>query len=651
MALASLINISTKDEKQLSIQIDDFSGGVNTLSSAPRLKTKEAISAQNLMLVQDGLWTKRWGTQKYGGELAGDKVDGWAEYRKTDGTRELIAFSGGLAQRKNGNSWDTISGYTPTAEVPVYTLQINDRLYASNGTDNLAYYNGTQFLSYSDVTTPTNVAGNRNTLTSGDYTYYIQITATNEVGETVGSTEYSITVNKLREDWENNDTTQEYITYTWNKVTGAVNYGIYLSDTSGYEGKVASIGQSDNPTWTDKGTASINPYIIPPDVSTSAGPKFKYMCVSDNRIWGCGDPDNPWRVYWSGRYTSVGNFTWTGGGGGGWLDLEKGGKATTKGIIDYQGKPAVFTPTPDGRGAIWQITLSYNSTWDFWEPSVTKVTNQISSVAPRGLTQAENDVFFVTKRGVYLLGNEPGVMSTVLRTNELSAKIRDFLEGMTEEEIESICSYYRDGKVFFSNPTKMFYYDRERLCWVKEWTVGFSQMGDYTDNNGVTHFLGAGSSTPYLYEISQNFDGDDSVAFYTSYLSPHIPVSKNWTDFAKINRVYINLGEIKGDISLEVLGMGKKGSYSTLASATISPGVSNAGLGWDLMGSNLLGDSSGVPITFAEASTLRYMRVNKLLREIQFHVTSNTLSSQYTLLGLGARGFAVQANLPSSYKL
>jgi hypothetical protein len=645
--LAQLNNISLKGEKQLSITIDNFKGGTNTLVSAPRLKPNEAVESLNLILVQDGLYTKRYGTKKYGGVLAGSKIDGFGEYRKTDGVRELIVFSGGLAQRKASNSWITISGYTPTAGLPVYTTQINDRLYACNGTDELAYYNGTEFLSYTSITTPTGVSGTRNTLTTGDYNYYIQVTATNEVGETIGSSEVTLAINKSRDTWINNDTTQETLTWTWDKVTDASKYKVYISDTSGREGYVTQLGQSDNPTWTDTGKLLINDFIYPPNLDTSSGPKFKYMCISGGRIWGCGDPNNPWRIYWSGEQAYLGNFSY----GGGWVDLEKGGKAITKGIIDYQGKPAVFCPTPDGRGAIYQISVAVDATWGTTIPTVSKITNQISGIAPRGLVQAENDVFFVTKRGVYLLGNEPGVMSTVLRTNELSARIRDYLEGMSEEEVTSICSYYRDGKLFFSTPTRMFIYDRERLCWIKDWNIGFTQMADYTDDDGVTHFLGAGSTTPYLYEISPNYEGDDGVAFNTSYLSPQIPVSSGWTDFAKITKAYINVGNVKGTLNFEVTGVGKKGSFKALATKTISPGVSSSGLGWDLLGSVLMGDSTGFPKTFTDSSLIKYMKINKILRQIQFHLTTTTLDSSYVLLGLKCDGFAIQTNLPSSYKL
>ena len=653
MAVADFSKIKVGNDQKLTIQVDRFNGGVNTLLSAPRLKPNECVEARNLMLVEDGLWTKRWGTDYYGGALAGSKVDGFVEYRKSDGTRELIAFSGGLAQRKNGETWTTISGYTPTAETPVYSLQIGNKLYCCNGVDALAKYDGSTFATYTALDVPTNLALARTVLTTGNYNNYVQVSAVNEVGETVACTEVACSTNKQRGTW----LSTEYITWTWTKVTNALRYKVYLGDALGYTFQVAEIEQSDTPTWKDDGNDTYNSYVYPVSIDTTVGPKFKYMTISDNRLWGCGGPDNPWAVYWSCPITSIyteASFTSTSGGG--WLELERGSKTITSGIIDFQGRPAIFCPTPDGRGAIWQVSLTTtapptSNSAALTTPTLTKITNQISSTAPRAIVQAENDVFFPTKRGIFLLGNEPGVTSTSLRTNELSARIRDYITAMTDDELTSMCSYYKEGKIFFAINDRMFYYDRERLCWVKDWSVGFSQLGDYTDTDGITHFLGAGSDSAYLYKISANYIGDISQPFNTSYLSPHIQISKDWIKFAKITKAYINLGQPIGSITLEILGIGKSTNFVTVASRTITPGISSSGMGWDRMGDVMIGDTDGSATTYAQASTIRYMKVNKLLREIQFHITTNTIDSQYTLLGLRAEGFPVQTSLPSSYKL
>lgn len=655
MSLPDLTRIKGKDFKRIAVEVDKFGGGVNTLFSSTRLKSNEAVEATNLMLSDDGTWTKRWGTQYYGTDAGGSIVDGFAEYRASDGTRELIIFANDLARKStdDGNAWTTISGYTPTAGTPVYSIQVGDYLYACNGTDSLARYDGSTFATYTALTEPTNLAGARTTLNDGDYDYYCFVTAHNEVGETgwVAAKEASLGVDKPREEWSGTDK----ITWTWDQVSGATKYSVYLYDQTGYKsGKVAEVtGAMTSPSWADDGSASINDLIAIPNSNTTGGPKFKYLCVSGNRLWGTGDPDNPWTVYFSGRAQRIGQFDFAYGGG--WIELEKGGKATTSGIIDYQGLPHIFCSTPEGKGTIWSISLSLDTTYgtalSFWDPTPTKITGRISSLAPRAIVQVENDVFFLTKRGVYVLGNEPNILSDVLRTNELSAKIRPYIDAITTSNLEKTCAYYYDAKVFFSTPTRTFVYDRERTCWLKDWSVGAAQLGEYTDTDDVTHFLGGMPDDGYLIEFGENYQGDLGVAFSTSYLSPRFSISKDWRGFGWMDKAYTRLGEPEGSINVEILGTQKGESFSSVVTGTITPGISNAGLGWDQLGSYQLGDSAGTPTTFRATSLVRYLSVNKRLSDIQYHLTTSTLAAKYTLLGYQVEGRLVPTALPLDWKL
>jgi len=654
MSLPNFSQISGKDNKRVAIEVDKFNGGVNTLFSATRLKSNEAVEATNLMLSDDGTWTKRWGSQYYGVDAGGTKVDGFVEYRKSDGTRELIIFANDLAQKStdDGATWSTISGYTPTAGTPVDSLQAGDYLYACNGTDSLARYDGSTFATYTALTGPTNLVGARTTLTSGDYDYYCFVTAHNDVGETgwVDGVEASLGVNKSRDDWSGAET----ITWTWDQVSGATRYSIYLSDESERRvGKVAEVtGSLTSPTWVDDGSLEINTSIAIPDSNTTGGPKFKYMCVSRNRLWGTGNSDSPWEVYFSDLDLVLGHFDFAYGGGT--IFLEKGGKATCSGIADYQGKPHVFCSTPEGKGSIFSITLSLDTTYSlfpFWSPTATKITGQISSLAPRAIVQVENDVFFLTKRGIYVLGNEPNVLSDVLRTNELSARIRPYISAITTANLEKVCAYYYDAKVFFSTPTRTFVYDRERTCWLKDWSVGATKLGEYTDTSDVTHFLGGMSTDGYLIEIGENYQGDLGVAFSTSYLSPRFSISKDWRGFGWMDKSYVRLGDTNGAINIEILGTAKEKSFSSVVTGTVVPGTSTSGLGWDKLGSYQLGDSAGTPSTYASGSLLRYLSVNKRLRDVQFHITTNTLAAQYSLLGYQIEGKLIPTTLPLSYKV
>jgi hypothetical protein len=322
--------------------------------------------------------------------------------------------------------------------------QFNEFLYIANGTDALARYNGTTLVTYSGITTPVwdGTPITRTGLTAGSYTYYYQVSAVNEVGETNVVAEESITTNLPREDWDSSN----YVTLGWADVSGADKYIVYWADTSGFEVKLTEVTAS---TYQDDGTAVPNTFIEPPTDDTTTGPKFKQMWISGNRLWATGDPTRLYRVYFTGTGVNRGNFSPADGGG--WIDLEKGGRDQCVAGVDFQGVAHVLTKTPDGRGSVWQIkldtvTISGSS---FTVPIPTKIIASTGTNASRSVVHVENDVLFFNKQGVYVLGNEPGVLQ-VLRTNELSAKIRPYILALDGGSVDKVAAHYYQAKVFFA---------------------------------------------------------------------------------------------------------------------------------------------------------------------------------------------------------
>src|SRR3990167_4180755 len=183
-----------KDAKEALININEFKGGYANLIDEARMDKKFAKESNNLMQVSDGLWKTRWGTRYYGLTLTANP-DGAAEYLKSDGTTELIVIDNGTAKKStDGEAWSNISGATFTAGLKCYFLQIAGYLYIANGTDSLTRYDGSTLTQYSALAAPANLAASlvASGLSSGSFTYYSQVTALNDVGETVGSTEASI---------------------------------------------------------------------------------------------------------------------------------------------------------------------------------------------------------------------------------------------------------------------------------------------------------------------------------------------------------------------------------------------------------------------------------------------------------------------------
>lgn len=664
------IPVSGKRRNPTVITIDKFMGGSNSLIDEARMSPQFAVESNNMIQDQDGVWTTKWGSKYYGAEHA-STLDGAQEYVKSDGTTELITISNGSAWKSSdGGALTEISGASFTAGLQCYFLQISGYLYIANGTDPLARYNGTSLSTYTEIDAPANLTASRvaSGLTSGTYVYYAEVTALNDVGETVGSTEASITVNKDRDTWT---ASTDKVVWYWNAVATASRYQVYLSDESGDEALVTS---TTNTNWTDDGSLAINPYVVPPESNTTSAPKFKSMCMSGNRIWATNDDNNRYMVYFSGTGAYLGNFSDFYGGG--WINLEKGGRETPITVKHYQtgggsGVATILCKTPDGRGAIWQIDISTATVGDtsFSIPSATKIIGSFGTESILGTVSTDNDIMYPNRKGWYSLGPEKNYYG-ILRTRELSSNIRPDWSNIISSNVDDIASYYFDAKVFISVPTsttgndKIVIYDMERRNWAWSWSNGAKQFLDYTDSNGNTHFLYIPASGEKLIELSENYLGDLGAAFSQSYISPLLPISKNETDMMILKDVVLELGRPKGSINFSILGIGKDTSFTTLASTTVSNFGSNTGMGSDLLGdffaTSTNDNSSGgadswavyytdTPQTFTQAITKKAIKKRAKLYAIQFKVTSSTADTYYSILKIQARGTLVQRRIPSSW--
>lgn len=643
--------IRLQSKKLTAVQIDEFEG-VNVLLSVTRLKKTEAREATNMQLIEDGVWDKRPGTKTL--ITMGSAIDGFAEYRKSDGTRELIICAGGTIYKStNLSTTSAISGGTYTSGNRCFFIQIGSRMYITNGVDAILFYDGSTINSYNALSaigtvTPTRGGG----LSAGSFQAFYKVTAVNAVGEGAPSAEATITFNIERDLW---DAANESIALAWTAVTNALKYIIYYSDSSGYEVK---LDETLTNSYTDDGTAIPNPYIEPPTADSTSGPKLKYTWLSGNRIWGT-DPNYPYRVWFSGSGVNIGNFNTAYGGG--WIEVEKGGRATAVGGKEFQGKSHLICETPEGYGNLWQITLESQTisgtSTSYIVPVPTKVLGNVGSNAPRSITLVRNDMWAVNKNAVQIYGNEAQYYN-VIRAGELSAKIRPYVQMLTADSISKICSYYRESeaRVYISVPTESGDPNKTIVCdlehrgaWYKDWSIGFNQFGEFTDTDNRTRFLGCNDTK--LKEISSAYEDDDGTAFTWKYLSPQIPVSKDWTQFGKIKKMYVRLRNTAGAVDVSVFGTRKTAAFAQLGSATIEQGASDTGIGWDQVGEFQMGDSNGVPTTFAEESLIKFLKVNKLLRDIQWQIQGDSSADRAVITGLLAKGYLVSAGDPASWKL
>lgn len=648
---------SRSKRSKFSLKIDSSKGGTNRLLDEARISSNEVVNALNLIQVQDGLYKPRWGTAYYGADY-GANPDGAAEFLRDDQTTELITVAGGKVYKSvDGGAITEITGATFTAGKPVYFMQIAGYLYIANGYDPLARYNGSVLTTYSEINPPTGLTGTAASTiaaSSGTSVYGI-VTAINNIGETIGSNTVRVYVSKIRDQW-NKDT--DYIEWTWNAVSGADRYNLYISDTEGYEEFLTSVTGT---SYKDNGTIATNPYISVPLDNTTAAPKFKSMVVSGNRIWATNNPTSPYTVYFSGTGQYMGVFSDFYGGG--WINLEKGGRETPVKVVHYQsgqgeGRATVLCKTPEGRGAVWQLTISTATVGEtsFSVPSAVKVVGSSGTESINGTIATNNDIMFPNRRGWYNLGPQQNFYG-LLRTNEISVKIRPYWNSLIGSKLAGICAYFKDAKVFISVPTitsgnnRIVVFDTEKNNWSIDWSIGAKQFFEYTQTDGQTKFLYVPESGNRLIELSENIGGDLGSAFETSFETGRISLSKEWKDFVKVQRVYIKLGNPRGSINLEVSGSQKSKGFSTVASKQIVPFSSQTGMGFDLMGDVLMGDTEGTPDTFTDSADIRYLKVNKKVRDMKIKLTSNSLDTDYVIHGFIITGRPVSTRSPNTWKL
>lgn len=644
-----------KTKKPWSLIIDTFKGVASLLDDII-LGAKFSKEALNLILVQDGRWKTRWGSAYYGSALPGGvKIIACGIYEKDDAneTQEKIAIgSDGKAYKSvDQESWTEITGATFDLTATKYNFcQSVNQLYISNGKDRLTRYNGSILLRYVEIPAPTGLTGTRNILTAGSYNNFYKVTALNGVGETQGSTEFTITTNKPRNSWIT--TSSERIDLTWSAVSGATRYQIYYSDESGNELLLAETSTAGT-SFQDDGSFVQNPYFTCPEGNTTGAPIFKMIADSGSRLWGITND----MIFWSGVGDFLGIFSDFYGGG--YQPLTKGTGEKIEWIGHFRsGKgdsvATALTRNKAGIGSIWQIPLEITTIADttIIVPNPTRLPGPIGTVAMLGVVDANDSLYIPNSRGIFSLNNKANV-SNILSTGELSGNIRPSFRGL--KNIENIAGVWYDSKIIFTASEGgngndiMFGLDIEQNEWFWKWTIGFRSFLEVTESNGTTKLLGIPNDGDKLIEISKNIRGDLGRPFFQSWLSGLIPISEDTSVFAKIQEALVELGRPTGTIYFEVLGLGQKGQFSSIATKQITDNLQAIEFSTGDLGEITLKDEEDSPVTYSQASVPKAKKIGKTLRAIQFHIYSSSADTDFTILKLQAKGVIEKVNPPSNF--
>lgn len=620
-----------KPRKSLEISWNEFRGGWNPLLRPTELKDNELAQADNIMLIGSGVPTSRWGTSKYFTANATGSVRGIGTFFSTinDTTNRLIALTDeGYLCYKNGTSSTTITGQSYPSGSVVRFEQLGGKTYIVSKDRPLTQYDGTNLSVFATISAPSGLSASNMSGTSGTQLYsWKVVTLTNSGGTSEGSE--PITLPNLPFDLENS-----LVRLQWNAPSAAASiitgYEIYRG-TLGNERFLAGVGASTT-IYFDKGDALAESTLVP-IVNTTGGVVSEFVEKVNDRLLMV-DAGDPTKLMISGRYPNQYKFSFVDGGGYIYIDPDSGQRITGIKAQPGSDKIIVFKEYSSFAVSLSVVTLGNYSILD---PTYQPVSTLVGCSSQDTIQVVENDIFYLGKNGVYVVGFEPNFLN-LIRTNEVSARIRPYLDKLSGDDYKNAVSMYVENKYILSFPDRkeMIVYDRERGCWIGPWILpfGISRMKKYTDSTNTEKWVlgSANSNQIYTFEPSVNSDDGEIIA---KTLRTKKEYFGSWSILKIIKYFKILFRNITGSVDVNILLEDRNGSIQTIKTFTIegSAIAGSSGYGIDSWGTSSWGISLGsVVITGDEF--YRWTQLFKEGRILQIEVLSNTGNTNFELLGI-----------------
>jgi hypothetical protein len=643
---------SYKPPKTLQLDWDTFKGGLNVLLRQTEIKDNELAQADNLKLVGKGVPTKREGTDNYfltapsvaTGSQRIRGLKGVLFASSASGVNELLALSDwGILVKKNGASYSIIQGASYSSGYNAEMVQVYNQVYITNGFNNLTKYNGASIFGFTQLSRPTGVTATNLSGVSGTFTRAFRISAFNNVGENIASD--AVLISNTPQDLTN--TTIRLNWTTSSPASGVAGYGIYGYD-QGDERFITSV-DSSTLRYDYQGIPDPSNLVFPSAADTTSGPIAKYIISHKDKLVLGNIDGYPSRISWSGGGSNVDKFNWRFGGG--YVDIDKDAGDQVTGLIEFQDSIIVFKER-----SVWQVTLAASG--DLVVPTVKMLVRGVGAVSHRTIKHVENDVFFLSRKGIFTLGNEPNFLN-VLRTNEVSARVRPIFQTLTAAQLQQACAVYQDNKYRIAYPstsasmnTKEIIYDRERLAWMGPNTPPAlpAIYEVYFDGENKENLVWGDSNDNYITKFSDAISNDKGVKIQTILLTKKTAFDNTFR-FKQVKDLYSNWRNVFGSPFVNIILETRDGAVGSAQSFNIS--ASNAGMGWgfDRWGTFKWGNTAGAGSSAGSNDLAKRTTINKIGRTVQVEITTTGNNDRYELLGLQLKAQELgEGIIPSSWR-
>lgn len=647
MAIFTKRQIPYKPEKNIEFAWDTFRKGLNTLLRQNEIDKEELVQADNLLLKGRGIPTKRWGTALYyqSGNATGS-VRGLKGFYKSDGTNELLSLTDdGFLTKKSGASYSTLTGTSWASGNDVYMAQLSNTMYLVNGQRELVKYSSPTLVGFPTIALPVTTGATNLSNASGTTTKGYRVSSISNVGETLANSTFEL----KNQPAVLGGTAGGTVRLIWTGVSTASGvlqgFNIYGRDT-GNERFLGGVAASAT-TFDDNGLAIPKDFTFPPTADSTGGPNASRIIRHNDRLVFAGLSGEPSKMLISGRAPNQEKFDISFGGN--FLNIEQDAGDNIVQLVSFRDRIIILK-----QRSIWQSTLSSEQVGNFFvtTPTLQLVTSSYGCIAPKSVVAVENDIFFLTRTGVSTLGYQSGFAFDVLRTNEISVKVRTFFDNLTIAQKQAAVAVYHKKKYIIAFPglNKSLVFDTERGAWLGPWSIDSQVFEVYYDSDSTEHLLYGNDDSVNVDEYSDTFTTDKGTAIQTTLLTRQEDFG-DWSLFKNIKNLFVQFKNITGSVNVDIRIEQRNGSTVTAKSFSVTPNTGNSGWGADLWGFTPWG-SSRVGGGGADAQqTIKWRELNKIARTMQVTVSTTNANDNYELLGIRGEAKPVGSGVrPSSWK-
>jgi hypothetical protein len=622
--------------KDVEIKYDGFPGGWNNIFRPTELKPTELAQADNLMLTGKGVPTGRWGSQTYFTAGSGEVrlLDSYIDVNL--GTNLLISLTDdGYIVKKSGVTNTIIVGLSCASGAIANSVQLGGNSYIATSTNPLIKFNGTILSSPPTLSVPTGVGISKLSGASGTVTYGWRVTAMEAGGgETLGSTAVSLSNLPL-------DLTTSAERLTWSATSAAsgvlTGYSIYRG-LLGDETFVGTVGPTVL-TFDDVGSPQSDT-IFPPNADQTGGINAKYILKFDDRVVLGGIDGDPTLLMISARYPYQDRFNWADGGGYIRINPDGGDEIMGLGIAGSQAQGGTIPASilVFMKNIVHQVVLKNVTIGNYLI-----LDPQAQALAPTGcsshktIVQVDNNTFYFGRQGLFTVGTEASFLNQ-LRTREISARIRTYIQGLSESDFNTASASYINYKYLLSFPARRetIVYDFERACFMGPWKTpwGITNWYKYFDSDGKETWL-AGTDTGIVKEFTPSLVSDSGTPI-VKLLRTKKEDFGNWSLMKVVKTLYVLFRNVKGNVSINIRLEDRTGQTVSTKSFNISSALGNAGWGTELWGAKSWGNSGeGVLLTSEEI--IRWTQLFKTARTLQIEVVSTGATDNWEFLGIRSK--------------